>query len=1009
MIEFQSLPERLALDKSAPPAVNLVDLLHDAKVDGLFSGAFAALAANLGCGIAAVFLTWGQIERGPVLIWAALLALLSLARAGLALAYHRKTLAAPRARHWERLYLAGAGLSGAVWGIGAAYLLVPDDPLVRAYIFVILAGLVAGALATHSIHLPAFLVFAVPAIVPPTVVLALQDNPALQTMSGLMALFALAIFWAARSLNATVGGGLQAGFENAALVDELIQSNQENETFRTLFNAAAVMVLILRTDGTVRWTNPRVGEVLGLSPDKLVGQPFGDLVHPDDQRDYLESLAAPAQGARVSSLEIRCRNALGAYRCLHWRVSANPAGDELYVITRDVSEERQANAALARERNFVSALLDAQAALVTVLDSKGRILRWNPACERLTGYTAAEAVGRSPLDLLIPAESEETVRRVLADLTQGRPRNHAQNYWRTKAGELRLIEFSNTTLFDKDGGVEFVISTGQDITERNQAQKALELSEARLAHAQRISRLGSWEWDMTNGVIVWSDELYKIFGRREGEFELSFKTISACVHPEDRAAFVETYDQAFREKKGCSQQSRILLPDGAVRHVYSECEFADTESDKSGILRGIVQDMTERLEAEQALEESEMRFRAILENVPALVFMKDIEGRYLLVNDRWEDIFGIRVEDAIGRTEQDLFEQAEFLEDLRLHDREVLATQKAKSYEERVTLGGQERVFAAVKFPLTDSQGNAYAVGGMATEITERIRQSEAIEAQAKQLEEYSDQLRRSNEQLSESKAKAEQANRAKSEFLANMSHELRTPLNAIIGFSEIMKEATLGPLEERYCSYAKDIYDSGSHLLSVINDILDLSKAEAGRLELDLETFRIDEIAAGCLRMASRNLRADELQFRTEIAEGLPKLSADRRKVSQILINLLSNAVKFTDAGGVITLAATLTEAGAIRITVSDTGIGMKPEDIPVSLEPFSQIDTGLARRHEGTGLGLPLSNRLMQLHDGQFHIQSEEGRGTTVTLTFPAYRTVNSPSLRLVDIPSDGLTDRA
>ena len=134
-----------------------------------------------------------------------------------------------------------------------------------------------------------------------------------------------------------------------------------------------------------------------------------------------------------------------------------------------------------------------------------------------------------------------------------------------------------------------------------------------------------------------------------------------------------------------------------------------------------------------------------------------------------------------------------------------------------------------------------------------------------------------------------------------------------------------------------------------MINDILDLSKAEAGRLELDLETFRIDEIAAGCLRMASRNLRADELQFRTEIAEGLPKLSADRRKVSQILINLLSNAVKFTDAGGVITLAATLTEAGAIRITVSDTGIGMKPEDIPVSLEPFSQIDTGLARRHEG------------------------------------------------------------
>jgi len=268
-----------------------------------------------------------------------------------------------------------------------------------------------------------------------------------------------------------------------------------------------------------------------------------------------------------------------------------------------------------------------------------------------------------------------------------------------------------------------------------------------------------------------------------------------------------------------------------------------------------------------------------------------------------------------------------------------------------------------------------------------------AVQARTQELQTKIEELNLSRAALETAKAEAVSANVAKSRFLANMSHELRTPLNSILGFSEIIRAQTLGPLSDpRYAEYASDIHDSGAHLLSLIGDILDLSRIEAGKWEILDEPIDVADISRDALRLAETRDRRAEGITTLSIGRDLPCVRADRRAVLQMLINLLSNALKFTPDGGRIVLGARRRADGGVTIEVSDTGVGMAPEDIPKALAVFSQVDDSASRRHEGTGLGLPIVKSLIELHGGTFGLSSQKGRGTVAALLFPAERTVES-----------------
>ena len=250
-------------------------------------------------------------------------------------------------------------------------------------------------------------------------------------------------------------------------------------------------------------------------------------------------------------------------------------------------------------------------------------------------------------------------------------------------------------------------------------------------------------------------------------------------------------------------------------------------------------------------------------------------------------------------------------------------------------------------------------------------------------------QWKRAEEELIESRRMAENANAQKSDFLAKVSHEIRTPLNAIIGFSEVMMEERFGSMQNpRYLEYARDIHNSGEHLISLVNDLLDLSKIEAGKLDLTFASVQLNDLIREAVAIMQPDANKDRIIIRTSLDENLPNVVADARSIRQIALNLLSNAVKFTNSGGQVIISTALEENGEVSVRVRDTGVGMSEEDLEIALEPFRQVGTESHGKAAGTGLGLPLTKALVEANRAKFQINSRVDYGTLIHVTFPNER---------------------
>ncbi len=372
-------------------------------------------------------------------------------------------------------------------------------------------------------------------------------------------------------------------------------------------------------------------------------------------------------------------------------------------------------------------------------------------------------------------------------------------------------------------------------------------------------------------------------------------------------------------------------------------------------------------EREIWLKDSEDRFRATFEQAAVGMSHATPGRRFIRVNGRFAAMLGYTPDELIGRSTLDVTHP----EDRALGTDEIAAMirgdRQSFALEKRFIRKDGSAVWVNLTLSALWREGRIeYLIG--VTEDIERRKQAEA--------------------QLLAAKEQAESASRAKSEFLAGMSHELRTPLNAIIGFAETMYSQVLGPMPDRYREYAGDISASGRHLLGIITDILDLAKIEAGRMELDDRPLDVAPMVDGAIRLLRERGASAGLTLEVELPPRLPQVLADERRIRQVLINLLANAVKFTPFGGTVTVSATLAPDGGLELHVSDTGIGMTEEEMAQAVEPFIQVDARIARRHEGTGLGLPMVAAIMEMHGGTVVIHSRPDQGTRVTVAFPPGR---------------------
>ncbi len=385
-------------------------------------------------------------------------------------------------------------------------------------------------------------------------------------------------------------------------------------------------------------------------------------------------------------------------------------------------------------------------------------------------------------------------------------------------------------------------------------------------------------------------------------------------------------------------------------------------------------------ERSRELARSETRFRDFALTSSDWFWESDENHRFTYISDGIRQ-FGQDPDRRVGRTRIELAGNIEDeAEKLRTHLALLDRHEPFRNFVYTQNVAGERASTVSVSGnPMFDATGRFIGYRGTTRDISEQMRGEQT---------------------LRDAKEAAEAANVAKSQFLANMSHELRTPLNAIIGFSEAMELGMAGDLQPRQAEYAALIHQSGEHLHTVINDILDLAKVDAGKLELH-EEWAIDPhgIVESCTTLMKSHAVAGSITLTVEAEDRLPLLRADPTRLKQILLNLISNAIKFSNSGGAVTVSVRRSAEGGIAFAVCDTGPGMTPREIETALEPFGQVDAGHTRRHEGTGLGLPLAQRLAELHGGSLTVDSVKGGGTTVTVILPAARVIETAAAAVAD----------